>query len=162
MTREMNEGVVFLWLVVGGIIAIIDCWLSIQSMFGLLSPSDFLSFTVAITMGFSLTAIAVLAPIIRDHTTALIWRFLWLIALLIDIGTSILGAIWYGVMRNPINSKIVFSEIGYDPNNSLETSVYFAFVLIVAYCCVKFGQALNQLNKRYLRWRHRQNIRLPY
>lgn len=80
----------------------------------------------------------------------------------IDIGTSILGAIWYGVMRNSINSKIVISEIGLDLNNSLETAVYFAFVFIVAYCCVKFGQALNQLNKRYLNWKARQNIRLPY
>ncbi|MGQ0778131.1 MAG: hypothetical protein ACT4NY_27590 [Pseudonocardiales bacterium] len=152
----------FFWLMFGGIIAVIDCWLSIQSMFGILHPFDFLSYSVAIIVGISLTAIAVLAPIIRDHTTAPIWKFLWFIVLLVDIGTSILGAIWYGVMRNPINSKIDISEIGYDPNNSPETAVYIAFVLIVAYCCVKFGQALNRLNKRYLRWRERQDIRLPY
>lgn len=68
----MNDGAVFFWLLVGGIIAVIDCWLSIQSMFGILHPSDFISYTVAIIVGISLTTIAVLAPIIRDHTTAAI------------------------------------------------------------------------------------------
>lgn len=143
-----ERGAVF-WLVVGSIISVIDGWLSIQSMFGILAPSHALSLIAAVIVGICLTTIAVCAPIIRDNTTAPVLRLVWFIVLSIDIGTSILGAIWYGVMSNPLNSRIVFSEIEYDPGNWLETAVFFAFVLIVAGCCFKFGQALNVLNRKF-------------
>lgn len=145
----MSERKIVFWLVVGLIISVIDCWLSVQSMFGVLAPSNALSTIVAVLMGISLTAIAVLAPIFKDNTAGLEYRILWLVILLADIGTSILGAIWYGIMGKSLNSKIVFSEITYDPGNWFVTVVFVVFVLVVAGCCFKFGQALNLLNRMH-------------
>lgn len=69
---------------------------------------------------------------------------------LINVGMSALGAMWYGVMDNPLNSEIVFSEIVFDPTKWFKTTIYFAFVLMLVHSSFKFGQALNALNERYL------------
>jgi hypothetical protein len=89
----MNEREAVLWLVAGCIIAVIDAWLSILSMFGILSPSNALSFAAAIIVGFSFTTIAVCAPIVIENTTAVTVQFAWFVIPLFDIGTSMLGAI---------------------------------------------------------------------
>lgn len=139
----MSKRQVAYWLMIGFPISIIGTWLSIQSIFGILAPSDLLSFIVTVVVGVSLTAIAVMAPVVRASTTAPTWRLPWFVILLINIGTSILGTIWYGVMKNPLDSRIVLSEIRYDPGNWLETGTFLAFVLIVAGCCYRYGQALS-------------------
>jgi hypothetical protein len=53
----------------------------------------------------------------------------------------------------PLNSKIDVSDIKFDLTNWFVTMIFIVFVLIVAVCCHKFGEALNVLKKHHSRQR---------
>ena len=144
----MNNRSVVLWFTAGIPIAVVDGWLSVQSLFGLISPVNIFGYLVAISMGVLLTVFAVYVPILRGERTSPALVLIWVGAFSVDMITSIVGAIWYGVLQNPLNSTIDVSELTFEPANWSVTLLFVAFVLIVAFCCFKFGQALNELNRR--------------
>jgi hypothetical protein len=144
----MSDRAVVIWFIAGVPIAIVDGWLSVQSMFGLIAPSNFLRSLVAVTMGIGLTIFAIYVPILRGSRSSPIFVMLWIGSFSIDLITSVIGVIWYGALGEPLNSNIDFSVIKFDPSNWLVTLTFIAFVLLVAGCCFKFGQALNELGQR--------------
>ncbi len=139
----MTRRAAVIWLIPGLTISVIDCWLSIQSMFGIVNPTNAIGVTVAAGIGFGLTAFAVLAPIARGNSVGLL--ALWWILVVIDVGTSVLGAIWYGLLHHGLHSRIVLSGLRFDPTNWLATAVFVGFVLLVAWCCAQLGRALKAL-----------------
>jgi hypothetical protein len=154
----MSERAIILWFVAGFPIAVVDAWLSVQAMFGLIHPANGLGYLVAISSGIALTVFAVYVPIVRGSRPSIILVVVWLVALGIDILTSIIGAIWYGVLGKPLGSAVDFSAVYFEPANWLETLLFVGFVLALAFFCVKFGQALNALNEKY---RARYDARAP-
>lgn len=157
----MSDRSIIVWFVAGFFLSIIDAWLSVQSIFGLINPSNFLGYAAAVTVGACLTLFAIYVPIVRASNPSPLFAALWGVAFLIDIATSVIGAIWYGVLNQPLNSRIDLSMITFAPSNWQATLIFVAFVLIVAGCCYKFGQALNALNQRYLNQRYRDSNSEP-
>ena len=163
MRREIAIG-----CIVAGIpIAIIDAWLSMQAMFGILDPRNFLSYTVAIFGGIFFTAFLVLSEasgkrkewfgnaskklkeiiimlvLISIDKVTRIMR--WLVLFSVDTGTSILCAIWYGLLGNPFNRRIEVDQIKFDPNNWPLTSIYVVFVIVSLGCCILLGRAFESM-----------------
>lgn len=145
----MSNRAVVIWLVAGFPISVIDAWLSVQSMFGLLSPTHAIGYLVAIGAGICLTVFAVYVPIVRGQRTSPVLVLIWVVAFTVDVLTSILGVIWYGAIGEPLNVPINVSELHFEPANTVATITVVGFVLVVAVCCIKFGQALNELNRRH-------------
>lgn len=145
----MSDRAIILWFVAGFPIAVVDAWLSVLAMFGLIEPTNAVEWLVAVTAGIAMTAYAIYVPIVRGSRTSPLLVLVWLLALGIDLVTSVIGVIWYGVLGEPLGSAVDFSEIYWEPSNWLVTSLFVGFVLALAAFCVKFGQALNALNRRY-------------
>lgn len=147
-----NRWVTF-WLWAGFPFVCIDAWLSIQSVFGIFDAVNPLGYTLAALAGAVLTGLSVYGPILYRERITFLAVALWLIALAIDVASSILGAIWYVVIGQPLNSWINFAELRYEPANTSATVVAALVVLAVALACVMFGKALRALEKR-----HQENL----
>jgi hypothetical protein len=143
----MSRTAALVWIPFGFIVSIIDCWLSIQSMFGMMNPANFMGYSAAVVVGVALTAFAIGAPIVRQAHSSVVFLFCWLLLVILDIGTSVIGAIWYGLLKHPLNSRIDIAGLRFDPGNWMNTAAFVAFVLIVAWCCVRFGKALKTLSQ---------------
>lgn len=144
----MPRGLAIGLLPIGFAIAVIDAWMSIQSIVGMLKPQSLVELIVGGLVGCALTVIAVSAPVLKMDQWNAFLRFCWTLVLLVDIGTSIIGAIWYGVMRKKPNVPVDFSQMHYDPGNVQRTAVFLAFVLLLAGGCVLFGKVLHRLSQR--------------
>ncbi|MHA6783542.1 hypothetical protein ACVGOW_21515 [Pseudonocardia saturnea] len=81
----MSNRAVLLWFVFGLPIAMIDAWLSVQSMFGLVNPTNFLGYLVAVLSGIALTALAVYVPVLRAGGRRPLLILLWILALTTDL-----------------------------------------------------------------------------
>ena len=141
----MSRGWAFGWLLPGFVISVIDAWLSVQSMVGILQPRNILAFAAAIVLGMALTAFAVLSPIWTSEDSPMLLHGLKYLLVVIDVGTSVIGAIWYGLMGEPLNRTVHFEEMVFDPSNWFATALIVAFVIIVAWCCHMFGCAMKAL-----------------
>ncbi|MFI5911294.1 hypothetical protein [Dactylosporangium sp. NPDC051541] len=144
----MRHGAAIGWLVPGFVISIIDAFLSIQSMVGIMQPKNLIGMAAAIVVGMSLTVFAVLSPLWASNTTSGAMHGVRYTLLAVDIGTSVIGAIWYGVMGRPLDTTVHFAEIKFQPANWLVTLAFIAFVLIVAWCCHMFGRAMHTIRSR--------------
>jgi hypothetical protein len=127
---------------------VLDAWLSIQSVVGIMHAINPLAYGLAATFGIALTIFAICLPILREGRKSRGYLFLWLILTAFDLGTSSVGAIWYGMMHNPMTEPVHLSELQFDFDNWLETGFYIGGVLLVAWACVMFGKALNARRKK--------------
>lgn len=148
----MSRGFAIGCIVAGAPIAVIDAWLSMQAMFGILDPRNFLSYAVAIFGGMFFTAFIVLSEAFgkrRDWFAHIGRKFpgfaIWLTLFLVDTGTSILCAIWYGLLGYSFNTRIEISELTYKPGNWPLTSIYIAFVVVSLGCCILLGRAFETM-----------------
>lgn len=144
----MSKPWALVWVPFGFVVSIIDAWLSVQSLFGIMNPNNALGYTGAAVVGISLTGFAIYAPIVLEARRSSAFLIAWMTLCVLDIGTSIVGAMWYGLMAQPLNAPIQFSYIEFAPGNWVQTLGYIAFVLIVAGVCVQFGRALKLLMKK--------------
>lgn len=133
------------WLCAGFTFAVIDAWLSMQAMFGILNPQNPIQWLVAVVIGLLFTLFAVLSePLeLRESWAGLLF---WLAILAIDVATSVLCAIWYGLLGHSFSQRIDLSQIVFDVGNWHATSVYVVFVIITAAMCIQFGRAIKRLN----------------
>ncbi len=143
----MPRGLAIGLLPVGFVIAVIDAWMSIQSIVGMLQPKSVAELGVGWVVGCTLTVIAVSAPALKIDRWPFVLRLCWGLVLVFDVATSVVGAIWYGVMRHHPTVPVDFSRMHYDPGNAQRTGVFIAFVLILAGGCVLFGKVLHRLSQ---------------
>jgi hypothetical protein len=127
------------------VVSVIDAWLSMQSMVGIIQPKNALAFLAAVLLGMSLTAFAVLSPLWTTAESPIFLHVIKVAIVVIDVGTSIIGAIWYGLMGQPLDRTVHFEEMHYDPSNWFATALIIAFVVIVAWICHMFGLAMKTL-----------------
>jgi hypothetical protein len=140
----MSRKSAVIWAIGGVPVAAIDAWLSMQAMFGILNPRNFLGFAVAFAAGIFFTAFAVLSETFGMRRKP--FGFLaWTLILVVDMGTSILCAIWYGQFGNPFSRRIQISEIRFDPDNWIYSGIYIAFVVAFAWGCIQLGRAFETL-----------------
>jgi hypothetical protein len=144
----MTRGIAIFLLPFGFVIAVMDAWMSIQSIVGILQPQSWPELIVGWLVGCVLTVVAVAAPALKVKNPHILLRLFWVVALVVDVGTSVVGAIWYGVMRNKPSVPVDFSQMYYDPRNAQRTLVFLAFVAILTGGCVVFGKILHQLSKK--------------
>jgi len=145
MSSGMGTKSAVFWLLPGFAISIIDIFLSIQSMVGILQAKTVIGYLAAVVVGTSLTLFAITSPVWGRTISSANLQAVRYLLLGIDIGTSVVGAIWYGLMRQPITSKIHLEKMHFDPSNTLATAGFIAFVLIVAWVCHQFGRAMATL-----------------
>jgi hypothetical protein len=143
----MNHRTATVWIVAGVPVAIIDAWLSMQAMFGILDPRNFLSYTVAVVSGMFFTTFAVLSETfgMRKNILGLL---AWVVLFIVDMSTSVLCAVWYGLFGHPFSQRIQISRIRFDPSHWPLTSIYIAFVVLAALGCIQLGRAFETLLER--------------
>lgn len=142
----MTRGTAVAVLPFGLTISAIDAWFSIQSIAGAIRANNFLGYLVAIIMGVALTAFAVFLPVLKNAFRSVPWGLLWFFLTVIDLGSSALGAIWYGTLHHPFKDSIQIHQIRYDPGNWLNSAIYLGFVALIAVICVAFGYAIAALS----------------
>jgi hypothetical protein len=135
------------WLLPGIFISVFDAWLSVQSMVGIMQPRNPLGFAAAIIFGTALTAFAVVSPLWAGRTDSVSLRVLRYFLLSVDIATSVVGALWYGMMHGNLRETVDFSRMEFDFANWFPTLVFVAVVLLVAWVCHMLGRALWSLNE---------------
>ncbi|XVU28770.1 hypothetical protein ACQPZJ_17445 [Actinoplanes sp. CA-054009] len=133
-------------LPVGFVLSVTDAWLSIQSIAGSIRADDAAGYVVASVVGLALTGFAVFLPVLKQAFRSIPWGLLWFVLTVGDIGTSVLGGIWYGAMHRGFSDPIILSDIHYQPANWQATLVYTVFVLVVQSVCVAFGYAILSLS----------------
>jgi hypothetical protein len=137
------------WVVPFGFtVSVVDAWFSIQSIAGVIKADDPLGLTVACVVGLSLTGFAVFLPVLRDAFHSLPWGLLWFVLTVVDLGTSVAGAIWYGVMDKPFTEPINLGKIAYNPDKLASTLIWLAFVILIAVACVVLGHAILALSRK--------------
>ncbi|MEU4237551.1 hypothetical protein [Actinoplanes sp. NPDC026619] len=134
-------------LPVGFVLSVIDAWFSIQSIAGAIKADDPADYIVASVMGLFLTGFAVFLPVLKEAFRSAIWGAIWFVLTVADIGTSVMGAIWYGAMGHKFRDPIVLGAIHYTPANWQATVIYIGFVIFVQAWCVAFGYAILALSK---------------
>ncbi|MBM2616013.1 hypothetical protein JIG36_10640 [Actinoplanes sp. LDG1-06] len=145
----MSRSSAAFWVVFGFLISIVDAWLSIQSMAGMMHAVTVMGYVFAAIVGVALTAFAVLLPIMMAaHRNApVLLVCVWVVLTVADVGTSVVGVIWYVRLGHPLTVPVDLTELHYAPANWMTTLGYIASVLIVAWCCAQFGRALLALRK---------------
>jgi hypothetical protein len=143
----MNRKVAIFWIPPGFIIVIIDAWLSIQSMAGIMHAVNIMGYVLAVIVGISLTTFSVFYPILKKDKPSLLLLASWTFLMAADIGTSVVGAIWYVQLGNPLTKPVNLALLSFEPANFLTTLGYVLSVLVIAWCCVMFGKALNALRR---------------
>jgi len=135
-----------IWIVLGMPVATIDLWLSIQAMFGILDPGNFLGYVVVVIAGAFFTTFAVLAEVIgmRDKAFGLLF---WFIIFVIDMATSGLCAIWYGQFGYSFSTRIRLSGIHFEASDWVTTSMYLVAVVLAAGGCIQLGRAFDALRE---------------
>ncbi|MBU2671054.1 hypothetical protein KOI35_46915 [Actinoplanes bogorensis] len=141
----MSRGSAFAWLLPGFVVSVIDAWLSMQSMVGIIQPKNILAFVAAVLLGMALTAFAVLSPLWTTEYSPVFLHLIKYLLVIVDVGTSIIGAIWYGLMGQPLNRTVHFEEMHWAPSNWFATTLIVGFVVIVAWFCHMFGLAMRTL-----------------
>ena len=142
----VTRGFAWGYLPFGFVLSVTDAWLSIQSIAGALGGSAF-DYVAASVLGLFLTGFAVFLPALRHAFRSALWGPLWLLFTVADMGTSVLGGIWYGAMDKPFIEPIDFSRINYVPANWQNTLLYVTFVILVQAACVTFGYAILTLSQ---------------
>jgi hypothetical protein len=130
------------WLLAGFPISVVDAWLSIQSTAGMMHAIDPVTYVMAALVGLSLTGFAVFLPTLKQGHDSVAFSAFWFTLTLIDVGTSVVGTIWYGMLHQPFTQPVDFSLLRFVPGNWLMTLLFVAFVVLVAWCCVMFGKAI--------------------
>ncbi|MEV0313561.1 hypothetical protein [Nonomuraea fuscirosea] len=116
-------------------------------MAGIIGTEHLLNYVVATIVGMSLTVFAVFLPVLKAVFRSVPWGTLWLLLTLIDLASSALGGIWYGVIGHPFTDPILFDQIYFEPSNWLETVIYLGFVSLIAVACVACGHAIAALSR---------------
>lgn len=133
------------WLIPGFAITVVDAWLSIQSLTGIMQPRNPLAVIAAGLLGAALTVFAVISPVwgeLIKRPAVQVVRYLLLAA---DIATSIVGAVWYGVLGHKLDEPVDFHLMHFDLSNWFVTSLFVAVVVGVAFVCHKFGKAMKRV-----------------
>ncbi len=142
----MSERLAVFILVLGVPLSVIDAWLSVQSIAGLMAPANLLGWTATVILGLGLTSFAILTPMFRE---AFRWGgvslAVWILVIAGDVGTSCVGAVWYGQLGHSVHEPIDISAIAFDISNFGQTLGYVGFVVIVGTACLMLGEALKIL-----------------
>jgi hypothetical protein len=139
----MRKDRVAFWLVAGIPLALVDAWLSIQSMAGVFNPANPIGTAAAVVTGVAMTLIAVVLPMHLARNNSLLLRLFWVFVGVADLASSILGMLWYGVMRKPLKEQIDFHKMHFKPEKSGLTAVSIGFVLLLLFGCIQLGRALD-------------------
>jgi len=135
------------WVILGVPISILDAWLSMQAMVGILNPGNLVGYATAAVSGMFFTSFAILSEVLSMRKTTF-GMLSWLLIFLFDIATSTLCAIWYGLLKHPFSQRIRLSEIHYDPGNWALTVIYVGVVILAAWGCIQLGRAFDLLLER--------------
>jgi hypothetical protein len=144
----MRSSTALFLMIAGFPIAVVDLWLSLQSMVGIMKPVGGIDWLFVGIVSFAMTAIAIAHPIVSEISSSFLFKALWFVALLFDVTTSLVGTIWYLVLKSPYSEPVNFSKLTIDWGNSVPTAAYFAVVILIALGCVAFGKALSYFLKR--------------
>jgi hypothetical protein len=140
----MTKGTAAFWLMVGLLLAFVDASLSLQAMFGLLTPRNPIQWAAAVILGLFLTVFVVVAEMRKMRKSAL-GAFVWLVIFAFDMATNALCAIWYGQLHHSFRSRIRLQELHYTPGNWVFTTIYVLTVIICLAGCIQLGRAFNTL-----------------
>ncbi|MDV7989306.1 hypothetical protein [Rhodococcus sp. IEGM 1374] len=141
----MTKNVAFVWIFLGMPIAVLDAWLSMQSLFGIVGPKNLLGYFMVGSLGVAFTAFAVLGSALPSVRENLFFLLIWLAIFLVDVVTSVFGGIWYIQFAKPLNSQIRIESIEFDITNWASTSVILVIIALAAWGCIKMGEAARVL-----------------
>jgi hypothetical protein len=136
-----------IWITAGLPITLLDAWLSMQAMFGLLAPRNPVMWVTAVVVGVFFTAFAVMAETLGMRRR-LPGKLLWAVIFAVDMATSVLCAVWYGQLHHSFKSRIMVSQIHFVPGNWVFTFIYLMLVVIAAGGCIQLGRAFETLLKK--------------
>lgn len=140
----MNGKAAIFWVVFGLPLVILDAWLSVQAMFGLLNPHNPIMWAATILVGLFFTVFVVGAET-AGMRRSMFGLFVWVIIFLIDMGTSMLCVVWYGQLHHSFKNRIILSDLRFAPGNWLFTLIYIILVIIALGACIQLGRAFKVL-----------------
>jgi hypothetical protein len=127
------------FLPLGILLTLADAWLSMQSVVGILGIGT-LNLIVGIVVGGGLSAFLVFAALVGMSETGIAMKALWGVFLIVDLSTSLTGAIWYGALRSPYTEPIDFSKLTVAPEAVPRLVIFSIFTAIVTISAILLGK----------------------
>jgi len=109
-----------------------DGFASATILMSMLHPRNILAQVIVVVGGIIITGLAVCTKLVWDHRSPLVLKIIHVMAILIDVYTTIVGTIFYVIIGAPLSEPVDLSRIIIcNPNNLVPTLLAFLLTAII-------------------------------